>query len=116
MALFKTLTDLSIHRFRYYIAPFTIIVPVEHYIFRKGVYPLKDWNNMDVLPYGVAGVSAICAGFVGAVLSMDQTWYVGAVARSIKPDGAELGWLFSGGLALLAYVPVRYLERKYTGR
>jgi purine-cytosine permease-like protein len=113
---FESVLESFLSVIGYYVAPFTAIIPIEHYLFRREVYPLKDWNNMEVLPYGIAGVFAICAGFVGAVLSMNQTWYVGVVARSIKPDGAELGWLFSGGFALLAYVALRLLERRYTGR
>jgi NCS1 nucleoside transporter family len=100
----------------YYLTPFVCIIPIEHFLFRKGHYPLEDWNNMKVLPYGFAGFAAIAAAFIGAVLSMDQTWYEGVIAKAVKPDGAELGWIFSGSFATLAYLPTRYLEMKYTGR
>ncbi|EXJ90193.1 hypothetical protein A1O1_03292 [Capronia coronata CBS 617.96] len=96
--------------------PFLCIVPIEYFYFRKKQLPLDDWNNMKVIPHGIAGFFAIAMGFVGAVLSMDQTWYVGVVAKAIKPDGAELGWIFSGAFSVLAFVPLRFLELKYTGR
>jgi len=100
----------------YTLTPFICIVPIEYFHFRKRRFPLDDWNNMKVIPYGIAGFFAIAMGFVGAVLSMDQTWYVGVVARAIKPDGAELGWIFSGCFSVLTYIPLRHLEMKYTGR
>jgi NCS1 nucleoside transporter family len=100
----------------YYVTPFIACMAVEHFIFRKGLYPLEDWNNMDVLPYGIAGSAAIVMAFVGAVLSMDQGWYEGVVSKTVKPDGAELGWVFSLIFAITTFIPVRYLERKYTGR
>lgn len=100
----------------YYSTPFYCIVCIEHFWFRKTKYPLEDWNNLNVLPTGYAGVSAIVLGFVGAILSMDQTWYEGVVSRAIKPDGAELGWIFSGSFATIAFVPLRMLEITYTGR
>jgi len=100
----------------YFLTPFLCCVTIEHFHFRKGVYPLEDWNNSKVLPLGIAGFGATCMGFVGAVLSMDQTWYVGVVAKAIKPDGAELGWIFSGSFAVLTYIPLRYAEIKWTGR
>jgi purine-cytosine permease-like protein len=71
---------------------------------------------MDVLPYGIAGFAALVMAFVGAVLSMDQGWYQGVVSKAVKPDGAELGWIFSLIFAVATFVPTRYLERKYTGR
>ena len=100
----------------YYITPFICCLAIEHFYFRKRSYPLEDWNNMKVIPYGIAGFMALGMGFVGAVLAMDQTWYVGVVARSIKPDGAELGWIFSGTFSSLTFFPLRWAEIKYTGR
>lgn len=100
----------------YYATPFVVCVAIEHYLFRNGRYPLNDWNNMKTLPYGIAGFLALAMGFVGAVLSMNQTWYSGVVTRSIKPDGVELGWIFSGVFSAVTFSPVRYLERRYTGR
>ncbi|KIW43858.1 uncharacterized protein PV06_04917 [Exophiala oligosperma] len=97
----------------YFLTPFLCCTSIEYLYFRKRRFPLEDWNNMKVIPYGIAGFSAIAMGFVGAVLSMNQTWYVGVVA---KASGAELGWIFSGIFGTLTFVPVRYLEMRYTGR
>lgn len=39
----------------------------------------------------IEGWLLIHYSFVGAVLSMDQTWYEGVIAKAVKPDGAEMG-------------------------
>lgn len=100
----------------YTLTPSLVCITIEHFYFRRKTYPLDDWNDHNVLPHGIAGFCAIVMAFVGAVLSMDQTWYVGVVAKSIKPHGAELGWIFSGVFSGLTYLPVRWAERKWTGR
>lgn len=100
----------------YYLTPFLTVVSWDFFVNRKGKFPLEDWNDPSKLPIGYAGVTAIIFGFVGAVLSMDQTWYQGVISKAIKPDGCEMGWIFSGIFALAAYIPSRYLEKKYTGR
>ncbi|KIW11623.1 hypothetical protein PV08_10925 [Exophiala spinifera] len=97
----------------YFLTTFLSCVAIEYFYFRKRQFPLEDWNNMKVIPYGIAGFLAVGMGFVGAILSMHQTWYVGVVA---KKAGTELGWIFSGVFATVTFVPVRYLEMKYTGR
>ena len=100
----------------YYTTPFLVCIALEHFLFRRCCYPLDEWNNMHVLPHGFAGFLALGLGFVGAVLSMNQSWYEGVVARAIKPDGAELGWIFSGVFSALTFLPVRFLEKRFTGR
>lgn len=100
----------------YYTTPFICCVLLDYLHFRGGKLPLEDWNDTTKLPYGIAGFSAIALGFVGAVLSMNQTWLVGVIAKASGPGGAELGWIFSGIFSLLAYWPLRLLELRYTGR
>lgn len=97
----------------YFLTPYICCVTIEYFHFRKRKFPLEDWNNQKVLPHGIAGFAAIVMGFVGAVLSMNQAWYVGVVARA---SGTELGWIFSGVFSVLTFFPLRYLEMKYTGR
>ncbi|KAI9729696.1 MAG: hypothetical protein M1834_006646 [Cirrosporium novae-zelandiae] len=113
---FAEILESFLSIFGYYTTPFCIIIIVDHFYFRKTKYPLDDWDNMNVVPVGFAGISAIIMGFIGAVLSMDQTWYEGVVSRAIKPHGAELGWIFSGLFALVTFVPLRIFEIKYTGK
>lgn len=97
----------------YFLTPFLLCVTIEFFYFRRQRFPLDDWDNMKVIPYGIAGTSAIVMGFVGAILAMYQNWYVGVVAEKAH---AELGWIFSGVFSVVTYVPMRYLEMRWTGR
>ena len=104
----------------YYTTPFMLCVLVDLFYFRRreGGYPLESWNDMSVIGPGFAGLAALAMGFVGAVLSMNQTWYVGVVAKAAGGDqgGVELGWIFSGVFSVLAYMPLRHLEIRYMDR
>jgi len=48
-------------------------------------------------------------------MSMSQVWYVGhiAIAAGGTPNGVDLGWCTSFGLALILYPPLRYLELRW---
>ena len=100
----------------YYVTPFLACIAFDYFFFRHRSLPLDDWNDMNKLPVGIAGFFAVGMGFVGGVLFMDQKWYEGVVSRAIKPDGCELGWLFSGVFSLIGFVPARLIERHFTGR
>lgn len=46
----------------YTLTPWICIIPIEYYFFRHKQFPLEDWNNMKVIPHGIAGLSAVIAG------------------------------------------------------
>jgi purine-cytosine permease-like protein len=46
---------------------------------------------------------------------MAQTWWVGWIARQIDGEG-DIAFELTFVVASLVYIPVRYLERRYTGR
>lgn len=100
----------------YYITPFICMVSADYFIIRRRYYPLDEWNDMKRLPLGLAGFLGLGMGFVGGVLSMNQDWYVGVISRAIKPNGCELGWIFSGIFSTVTFIPVRYIEMKLTKR
>ena len=68
------------------------------------------------MPIGVAGLTAFVLGIVGCTLGMVQTWYVGVIAKRIGDDGGDIGNQLALVFTVVAYIPVRYLERKYIGR
>ena len=99
----------------YWSAAFVGIVGTEHLVFRRGCYDAYDhaiWNSGRKLPLGVAAVTAgiVCFGLV--VPCMDQVWYTGPIAETTGDIGFEAAFV----LASLAYVPLRYVERRLTGR
>ncbi|KAF2490123.1 putative vitamin B6 transporter [Lophium mytilinum] len=74
------------------------------------------WHDWKSVPAGLAALVSFLIGWVGAIVSMDQAWYVGPVAKLVGKDGADLGLWVATGFTLLSYPPLRYLELKRLGR
>jgi purine-cytosine permease-like protein len=87
----------------------------DEYIFRSGDYDWEIWNRKDLLPHGLAALFAFIVGWVGAILSMYQTYFTGPIAAFIG-TGADLGIPVAMGLTMILYPPARWLELKYVGR
>jgi NCS1 nucleoside transporter family len=101
----------------YWSAAFIGIILVEHLLFRRGSFVayIKDdeaWDDMKKLPLGFAAISAgiICLGLL--VPGMAQIWFTGPIGEKTGDIGFEVAFVLSA----LAYVPLRYLERKLCGR
>lgn len=87
----------------------------EHLIYRRGFkgYDVSNFNDPKTLPVGIAGVVGFLFGLAATVLSMNQTWYVGVIARKISGDiSFELNVMFS----FIGYNLARPLELRYFGR
>lgn len=115
----------------YWCTPFAMVVLTEHFYFRRNVgYNAEGWNEVKQLPPGLAAITAWACGVAVSVVSMDQTWYVGPIAKSIGTDIAfelvrplhSLDPLFSNhtlqalGITPLVYIVLRSFEIKYSGR
>lgn len=105
----------------YWNTSFFVILFTEHYWFRDGwngyhKYNLEAWNTRSLMPVGVAGLTAFAAGIAAAVVGMDETWWVGPIAKKIGTGGGDLGNELSLVFTLVTYFPVRYLELHLIGR
>lgn len=100
----------------YWTISFTIILLIEDQYFRRREgYNLNVWDVPSKLPLGVAAVMALLVGYLaGGVTGMSQSWYTGPIAKKI--DGGDVGIYLSFAFTLLVYPPLRFLERKKTGR
>ncbi|XP_044717694.1 permease for cytosine/purines, uracil, thiamine, allantoin [Hirsutella rhossiliensis] len=99
----------------YWSAAFVGIVAAEHLVFRRGRYDAYDhavWNSARRLPLGAAalGAGVVCFGLV--VPCMDQAWWTGPIAKTTGDIGFEVAFVVSA----LTYVPLRHLEKRFTGR
>ncbi len=56
------------------------------------------------------------AGVAGAVLGMDETWYVGPIGKKIGTYGGDLGFELSFGFAGVVFLVARYWEIRVVGR
>ncbi|KAF8526197.1 NCS cytosine-purine permease [Hysterangium stoloniferum] len=99
----------------YWASAYATILALEHFIFRHGnvaEYDISAWNRASKLPYGVAAILSLAAGFGIAVPAMDQVWYVGPIAKTTGDLGFELAFV----TALVVYPPLRWLEIRLSGR
>lgn len=101
----------------YWLGPWSIIVLLEHFVFRGGRYNVEDWDTPAKLPLGWAAIVAMLAGVVGVLLGAAQVYYVGPIAHLFNPPygmdiGFEMGLIFAG----LVYIGLRPLELARTKR
>jgi NCS1 nucleoside transporter family len=101
----------------YWLGPWSIILMLEHFVFRRGRYNVDDWNTRSRLPVGWAAIVSLIIGIVGVLLGAAQVYYVGPIARLFNPPygmdiGFELGVIFAGA----AYFFLRRIEIAQTGR
>ena len=103
----------------YWCTSYAIILFQEHFIFRKGNfenYDLEGWNDPARLPLGIAAAVSFCLGIVAWCMGMDETWFIGPLARIIGESGGDVANELTFVVTALSYPPARYLEVKYAGR
>ncbi len=98
----------------YWLGPWAIILILEHFVFRHGVYNVDDWNTPWKLPVGWAAIVSMVVGLVGVYLGASQSLFIGPVAKVLdKVDiGFELGLIF----AAVSYLILRRIELKNSAR
>ena len=101
----------------YWLGPWSIILILEHFVFRRGRYNVEDWNTPRKLPIGWAAIISALIGLVGVLLGAAQVYYVGPIANLFNPPygmdiGFELGLIFAG----ISYLFLRGIELNKTGR
>jgi purine-cytosine permease-like protein len=99
----------------YWCSAFLAVGLVEDFVFRKGdcsAYDPEAWNDAARLPLGAAAMSAAVLSFGLVVPSMAQVWWTGPIAETTGDIGFEVAFVVSG----LLYVPLRWAEKKWTGR
>ena len=105
----------------YWTISFTLILLIEDQFFRKRLplqgYQLAVWDVAGKLPFGIAAVLALLAGYLaGGVPGMAKPWYVGPIAAYFGPFGGDVGTWMSGAITILVYIPARWYEISKSGR
>jgi purine-cytosine permease-like protein len=103
----------------YWCTSYAVILFEEHYVFRKGNfdnYDLEGWNDPARLPVGLGASVAFALGVVAWCVGMDETWFIGPLAKLIGDYGGDVANEFTFVVTALTYMPARYLELKYIGR
>lgn len=81
----------------YWVSIWIAITLEEHLLFRRGArgFDWAIWNEPSKLPLGLAAIVAFLVGWVGAILSMAQVWYIGPIAKLVGAYGADVSLRFS---------------------
>jgi len=106
----------------YWYSIFGAIVLTEHLVYRRRIfenYDLAYWASPRKLTPGLAALTASAIGVGMAVLSMDQVWWRGPIARAISKGedyGGDIGFELGFAVGGLSYLILRYFEKQYFGR
>ncbi|KAL9049612.1 MAG: hypothetical protein Q9162_007128 [Coniocarpon cinnabarinum] len=101
----------------YWLSIFIAITLEEHLVFRRRRgFDWAAWDKRESLPVGAAALAAFLVGWVGAIISMAQVWYIGPLAKLVGDYGADMGNYVGFSWAALVYPPLRYAELKKFGR
>jgi NCS1 nucleoside transporter family len=98
----------------YWLGPWSIILILEHFVFRHGRYNIDDWNTRGKLPAGWAAIVAMIAGLVGVYLGASQELFTGPLAHYI--GGMDIGFELGVVLAAIVYLILRPIELRQTSR
>jgi NCS1 nucleoside transporter family len=98
----------------YWLGPWSVILILEHFVFRHSVYNVDDWNTPQKLPIGWAAIVSMVVGLIGVYLGASQQLFTGPVSGLLgKADiGFELGVVF----AAVSYLILRRIELQKNGR
>ena len=101
----------------YWLGPWSIIIILEHFVFRHGQYNVEDWDTPERLPLGWAAVVSFFIGLGGVLLGAAQVYYIGPIARLFNPPyGMDIGFELGVIFAAVAYLVLRRIEIQSTGR
>ncbi|KAL7421288.1 hypothetical protein Q5752_004173 [Cryptotrichosporon argae] len=117
---FYTVLENFLSVLGYYTSLYIPPVILEPILFRNPVsrttYPLDTWDKPSKLPIGIAWVAGAVVGIPLIAAGMAQTWWTGWIAAAIPGGDGDIGFLLSCSAVTLVWIPVRYLERRRTGR
>lgn len=94
----------------YWLAPWAIILIIEHFVFRHGRYNVDDWNTPSKLPIGWAAIVSMVIGLVGVLLGAAQVYYTGPIAKLVGPYGMDIGFELGLVFAGISYLILRRIE------
>ncbi|KIN01674.1 hypothetical protein OIDMADRAFT_196100 [Oidiodendron maius Zn] len=103
----------------YWLAIYEGISISEHIFFKRGFsgYQPEIYLESEKLPPGIAAIVAFCFGIMGAVLGMAQVWFTGPIGKLCGTQyGGDVGFELAFAFAAVAFIPLRYFEKKYFGR
>src|SRR6266487_3475449 len=109
----------------YWLGPWSIILILEHFVFRHGRYNVDDWNTRSRLPLGWAAIVSMVIGLFGVFLGAAQVIAIGStsipavgpIANLFNPPyGMDIGFELGLVFAAISYLILRRIELNANGR
>lgn len=99
------------------VAFFAVLFLEDQVVRKRAGYDLDAWNQSGKLPLGIAATLALLTGYLtGGLPGMAQTWYIGPIAAKFGVYGGDVGIWMCVTIAAVVYLPLRFLEKRFTGR
>ncbi|CAI7570138.1 unnamed protein product [Penicillium glandicola] len=101
----------------YWVCIYLVIALEEHFIFRPSRgFDWEDWADRSKLPLGLAALAAFLIGWIGSIISMNQIYFTGPIAKMVGDSGSDLGIWVGSAWAMVTYPGLRWLELKKFNR
>lgn len=117
-AYYKFLTFMSnmMDAIGYFIGIYLGITLTDFVVFHRCKFTsiqVENWKSWDNLPIGIAGLCAVFAGAVGVAMGMDESYWVGQIARHVGEFGGDIGWELGFCFSALTYALLRPVEKRF---
>ena len=94
----------------YWLGAWNAVVLLEHFVFRKGKYPVEDYETSSKLPVGIAAIVALVVGLGVAALGINQSAVIGYEGPVSKLIGdADIGF----PVAIVVSAVLYYILRRW---
>lgn len=80
------------------------------------MYNWCKWDQPQNISKGLASATAFAFGVVGAILGMNQVYFVGPISKKIGENGGDVGMWLCFAFTGVTYPILRYYELKKFGR
>ncbi|SGZ51952.1 CIC11C00000001971 [Sungouiella intermedia] len=80
------------------------------------LYNWSQWDQPKKITLGLASSASFAIGVVGAVMGMNQVYYIGPISKLIGDYGGDVGMWLCMGFSGVTYPVFRMLELKKFGR
>lgn len=115
---FETVMNNFMNIIGYWLAIYTAVGLSEHFIYIGGMnnYDIEIYDSPRLLPTGISALIAFACGIGGAIIGMNQSWWVGPVAKKIGEYYGDVGFELAFGFTAVVYNVCRPIEKKFFGR
>lgn len=83
---------------------------------KSSFYSWEKWDKPEYRTAGFACALSFGCGVVGAVMGMNQKYYIGPISKKIGEFGGDIGMWLCMGFTAVTYPGLRWLELKKMGR